>query len=937
MPMRAPKTESVSESGVHRVMATFNDLGWAPTENKSHDLGTDIFLQVRERGFDLGVMVGVQVKSGASFFNRAEGEPSAPDGWWYAESTKDHFDYWTGHALPHLLVLHDNATDASYWVHITAQAVEDTGKGAKILVPSANTLDESHLDRLFAVAAARRPEVPLEGTAWAGGAPTASADQMRFAMIAPRLIASRQRDWFGDAPTPEQVVALMARARFNIVDDLRPTDSKFVRPRSAGRIPSVEQARESADWRWRFVAAFEARILRDDRAQLREAIASADTPDRRAAATVALAAALVEDGSYAAAISCLTAVIENDDTSPIDEAWLHIQRARAHLELGELAAAREDADSALGVRNLAPHDLTASAIDGAARALIYSTASWEQQDFGSVIQAADTAVAWWRSQMALGGLEAVTERTFKAWADDQSRTIGRTDDANNQLYVAALAAGHAGDHGAWRDFFTLLAQDTLLRLNNRSPAKDVAVGLGMLRQAGAKNELKRASGRVANNGPCEAITIVANTLDFTHSTSTTIFADLTLVKNAGDLFSAEAGDRCLTWLTAGFDDPSSLLRLTFRTSFDPEAELLEAIAGLTDTLPDAVAEFVVTRLPHTSLEGRPLQTERWRYLLRALTDEAWTPERVDRLTATGLPKTDHPLRFEILGAARRHLHTAQLAIEDELRTGSLQALLTANQVHDLDGSLLTAVRTRLVENVAQLRSDSAGGIQSIGGLDPAYALGVIILSHPSKADADCLVEFLADESVPRSKKQPLLRLMADRAAEFRALMGERLPDAVATASRASPGHVASLFDRDPTGEAVFIVEVLRASEPEYGIALSTLLAGDASQRKWAARLAADAPGDDYVAAVLTLARDQDPLVRQQAAAGMARLAIADRGGEVIRAALRGAIEDPGRAVPLALAAELAHADSPPDDLDAIRVSLLEHASAAVRTHAIRKS
>lgn len=44
MPMRAPESERPAESAVHRVMAQFNDLGWAPTENKSHGLGTDIFI-----------------------------------------------------------------------------------------------------------------------------------------------------------------------------------------------------------------------------------------------------------------------------------------------------------------------------------------------------------------------------------------------------------------------------------------------------------------------------------------------------------------------------------------------------------------------------------------------------------------------------------------------------------------------------------------------------------------------------------------------------------------------------------------------------------------------------------------------------------------------------------------------------------------------------
>ena len=237
-----------------------------------------------------------------------------------------------------------------------------------------------------------------------------------------------------------------------------------------GRIPSADEARQSLDWRWRFVAAFEARVLREDRDLLRDAVASADEPDRKVAATVALAAALIEVGAYDGALAALTDVIDADIAAPIDAAWLHIQRARAYLELGQLPAARADADLALRARKIAPQDVTASAIAGAAQALIYSTASWEQQDFGSVIEATDTAVSWWRVQTALGGLESLTERTFRAWADDHGTHVSNSDDANNLLYVAALAAGHAGDNGAWRHFFALLAQDTLLRLSPGSPA-----------------------------------------------------------------------------------------------------------------------------------------------------------------------------------------------------------------------------------------------------------------------------------------------------------------------------------------------------------------------------------------------------------------------------------------------------------------------------------
>lgn len=177
--------------------------------------------------------------------------------------------------------------------------------------------------------------------------------------------------------------------------------------------------------------------------------------------------------------------------------------------------------------------------------------------------------------------------------------------------------------------------------------------------------------------------------------------------------------------------------------------------------------------------------------------------------------------------------------------------------------------------------------------------------------------------------------MAARAETFRGLIGDRLLDVVATAAEPSGEHAGSFFARDTTGEAAFITEVLRATEPDFGMAFSRLLAGDPTQRKWGARLAANASDDSYLTAIVTLARDRDPFVRQQAAAGLARFAIAGRGDQIVRSALRDAAADPGRAVPLAIAAELGVAEQLPDDLNRLRMSLANHPSAVVRMHATK--
>lgn len=930
--MRTNESDATGRKGILAVLRQFEDIGWGPIENKHQDLGTDLYIQVRDRGFELGVVTGAQVKTGSSYFGSSCTDADKPEGWWYAESDKRHFDYWKTHALPHLLVLHDLDANTSYWVHVVPDAVVDTGKGAKILVPAANTLDAAHLGALHAVASTGRPRVPLEGTAWAGGLPTSSADRFRFALIAPRLIAPSRSAPVPEDLGPERVLAMMALARFHEIESHQPASGPLIKAKN-DLIPSFETAASSENWRWRFVAAFESRIRDGDIRLLKQAVETADAPDRKAAATVALVAALIEDGAHGDAINYLTTALGADDLAPVDHAWLCLQRARAALELTDLQNARADADSVLGIRDRAPNDVTASAIDGAARALIFTTAAWEPKDFGSVIQGADTEVSWWRAQTALGGLEAVTERTFKEWALDTSTSISASDDANNLLYVAALAAGHAGDHGAWRHLSTFLAQDTLLRFDTNADVVAVAQALTHLRRIGADKQLKQALVRLANAGPCRAITAAADDLDFGRSTYTTVVADLALVQHGGDLFSVDAAKASVEWLADSFDNPTQLAKLSAARKFDLHAQILETLAGLMKTVPEAVADFVVARLPAADLDAalHPLQIAQWTSLLRGLPRAVWTEERVEKLLGSALPAHDDPMRYPILGVAKDRAPAARAAIEHEIEDGSLRALIAANYVHDLDGGLLDKVRDVLRKQVAELRAEAAEGTSmSFGSLDPAYVLGVIVLGHPSEDDADCLADLLADSQVSRSRKHGLLQLIAGRPVEFRKIFRDRLLPVVDLTAQSTSSY-APLFNVDTTGETVFIREVLRAKEPEFGQAFSQLLAGSEDQRMWAAHLAAQAPGEQYVAALLTLAHDRNPLVRAQAAGGLARLAVTNRGGEVVLAAVADAVTDPGRAAPIAVASELGAPENLNPELKEHRTVLLTHPSAAVRT------
>lgn len=165
--VRVPAGEQVGSTGATLVKAAFERLGWGVAVNPEHDLGTDLFVMARdERRFDLGQVVGVQVKAGRRYFKHRSRSGGAVVGWWFRDDDRAHIDAWLSHALPHLIVLHDPVSEQSYWAHVTQDAVLSAGKGAKIFVPKKNTIDTAHRDALLQVAAmARADTVGLAATA----------------------------------------------------------------------------------------------------------------------------------------------------------------------------------------------------------------------------------------------------------------------------------------------------------------------------------------------------------------------------------------------------------------------------------------------------------------------------------------------------------------------------------------------------------------------------------------------------------------------------------------------------------------------------------------------------------------------------------------------------------------------------------------------------
>lgn len=624
--VRAPAEEQVGSTGATLVKAAFERLGWGVAVNPEHDLGTDLFVMARdERRFDLGQVVGVQVKAGRKkYFKHPSRSGGAVVGWWFRDDDRAHIDAWLSHALPHLIVLHDPASEQSYWAHVTQDAVLSTGKGAKILVPEENTIDTAHRDALLQVAATARTGISLEGSVWTGVASLLPKDRLRHALVVPRLIAPHPNTGFETPVSPVQAVALLTEARSSAFQysAMKHTD-----------VPALADAVQSPDWGWRLVGALGHRLTTGERDQF-QALLDEDTLDApgRAALTVIVAAELMEAGRVDEAIPLLEDELGRDEAEPVDYAWLRLQHARACVEVGRLHNAREDAAFVQRLRITHPDDITATAIAGVAAMIVFRTTPWTERNVGSVVQGADTAVAWWRTQTIAGALSSFADRTYETWSHDTAVHLDGGDQVNDQLVAAALTANYLGDHGAWRQLYALLGQDRLVRLDRNSDPADARAGLDRLRMAGDDKAIKLAVRQLAVDGPATAITLAAADVDLNQSTHTTGQTDLLLMQHGGDLLDPATAERAVGWLLATLRGPSAFLSRT-TPSYLVALQLVDTLAGVVPAAPLEVQEAVIQYLVELPAQSDQAHATSWARVADVLPPDSWGKEAIQRLAS----------------------------------------------------------------------------------------------------------------------------------------------------------------------------------------------------------------------------------------------------------------------------------------------------------------
>lgn len=926
--MRASSEQQTGGAGTSEVMGKFQRVGWAPLPTPElHDLGTDLYLMVRDaRRFDRGLLVGAQVKAGSSWFRRKKkDELGAVVGWWFSESDAKHFDYWTTHQQPHLLVLHDLDEDISYWVHVTAEQVIRTGKGCRILVPAGQVVDRDHLEDLLQVAAQQRSSPGVEGTAFSASSKTVPpARRLRYALIAPRLIAPHRNLGFDSPIEPEEAIALTSQGRLQ--DLIRFADKYRTVPDPLGK-------RALRDWRWNFLRAQWRWVTTDDSHALHAVVETAPDEPSRAAASVLLACAWLRTEQHQDALKMLDGMIDKDESWPVDQAWLLVQRARIHAELGNFDEAREDALNAH--RNLGGdmNDVTVSALASAAAWQLFSTAGLGGGDVKEVITASDTAVSWWRSQTMSWALNDASTRVFRAWAQDQAHRFASEDSESLNLFSAELNSDVTAEHGTWRAISALAGRHKLMRASTEDVSR-VEEGLDELRRSGDVESLKLAIHRFRQVGPIEGVANAVSRISPKSWTRTTANTNFEFWRLAGDLIESVEATKAALQCVDLVRDPGPLtqsLRLTFWVNLSAADALGCLLFGADQTAHEATVKLICSADAEIDDVFKPTFAR----LVSRLRHDFLSQGSIDRLIEFA-GRYEDLVSADILGfLAENGLESAKEELVRRAAAGDLYALAAVGPITVLSESAAERLIVRFESMTQSVIKKAEASTWGFGGSDPAQGLVIFNRWFPRVARWESLVQFLNHPRVAGEHKRSACRAVVaigrDLPDEVKTEIAKSLPGLKGTKNRELPVDKRSGGLSEMVGIATGALKGSRADE-----AVARLGLGNQEDRSAAAHLLSHGWTPLMRPLLASLASDHSEDVRSAACFAIGKLTSENPDDAVLLALATHLATDKGVASPTAVMNGIASSgmDLPPA-LRPLVQDLTTHVSAIVRIVAVR--
>lgn len=125
-------TKLIERRGVTRVQdIVYSKLNWIFREQLSEDYGIDAQIEIKENRYAKGKVIGVQIKTGDSYFNKKGNIGKVI-------FKEKHYEYWKNYSLPVIIIFVNLKTNICYWEFFNVQTVNRNSKGDYYILSNEN-------------------------------------------------------------------------------------------------------------------------------------------------------------------------------------------------------------------------------------------------------------------------------------------------------------------------------------------------------------------------------------------------------------------------------------------------------------------------------------------------------------------------------------------------------------------------------------------------------------------------------------------------------------------------------------------------------------------------------------------------------------------------------------------------------------------------------
>ena len=918
--MQQSHADHTGEFGESDVVTFFKKLGWGPFQTHKQDLGSDLFVQIRDKDrVDLGMMLGVQVKTGDGAFKKTAMVDDRK-GWWFREGDQRHREYWSDHDVAHILIVQNYDLDRRYWARLDRTTIESTGKGIRVFVPEDQPVTPDSADVWVEIVREAQRRASFQGESWNFKiSQVPEKDWARYALLAPRIVAPHLNQGVAGDINWAEATALCLRSEHHRWDEFA-----VQRP----GVPSVREAAESDNVGWRFAAAVHGWTF--GKTDELEALSNLELPiSLRIPHAVLLSLVLEQRGDAQAAEQLLT-THQVGGVASVDQAWLALQRGWQLFEAGRFELADEQIRSSVAMHGSLSSGLLNSAIRSAGILSLFQMAPVLSGDIAAAVQAADTTTSWWQTQQVESALNSFLRHSFDGWLREVGvLRFGQGDSTHNDLLSAERVAWLTGNRRSSRyaAFLRALANLVLPQGDHAPPEQQLA----SLRRAGYRNEMRRAIRKIRRDGPLSGVREFMEDVSPDRSTTTTIHSDLEALDEAGGYLSPEGSAAWMAYLIEALNDPEGFAK-RFGFHSDPRPELLGAVAGLYVSFDDQAENALLDLLMSLADSSNHLFERPVQRILRSVS-EGTISARSEELFALVTQLDESNWLGKLLLEATRGTPAGRSELSRRILGGELSSTLAGLAMDELAEEeamfVLGRAHAQLIGFIGQ-----KNGI-AIGGDDPYKTIAMLCLFGHEAVRRDAwaaLFEGLAQADPVPERKTASVDYLA-KASEL--IPVERVDELVRIVEKLREGPSSafsgiSFSGTEPLHPACdrLLISLKLPGENLVDV-VADLVARPPEYRRFAIKKMAQQPG--YELLLLALSRDADPATSLAALCGLARRATEETA--VARWAvspLMQAIREGGERVATRIGGGVLDAGHRCSEIEPLIDALLAHESAVIR-------